>query len=102
MGGALHMPVNESVSNVMKQDYINVALIQRTEVGLLLPRAFPGKRYEWDYSTEVVMAIGRTIWSDDARETEIRAIVPLQPMVDQQTMDFSNSPRCCSTVFRWN
>jgi hypothetical protein len=48
MGGMLHMPVYESVSNVMKQDRINVSLIQRTEVGLLLQRALPGKMDEWD------------------------------------------------------
>jgi hypothetical protein len=102
MGGTLHMPVYESVSDVMKQDCINVALIQRAEVGLLLPRAFPGKRYEWDCFTEVVMAIGRPIWSDDAGETEIRAIVPHQPMVNQQAMNFCDSPRCRSAIFLWN
>jgi len=48
MGGTFHMPVDESVSKVMKQDCINVALIQRTEIGLLLPRVFPGKMDKWN------------------------------------------------------
>jgi len=70
------MPIYEFVSKVMKQDCINVALVQGTEVELLLPSAFLGKRYKGDGSADVI-AIGKPIWSDNTGETEVRDISTL-------------------------